>query len=96
VTFLPLWANSDMVGTVPGTSENATTQGQSLGRGFRGPVTCLAPDWARNATPRDRSRRRVHAGPLATIVRVTEESAQPLEQQLEEIRTQLAWVRDYL
>ena len=27
---------------------------------------------------------------------VTEESAQPLEQQLEEIRTQLAWVRDYL
>jgi hypothetical protein len=29
-------------------------------------------------------------------VRVTEESAQPLEQQLEEIRTQLAWVRDYL
>jgi hypothetical protein len=28
--------------------------------------------------------------------RVTEESAQPLEQQLEEIRTQLAWVRDYL
>jgi hypothetical protein len=33
---------------------------------------------------------------LATIGRVTEESAQPLEQQLEEIRTQLAWVRDYL
>lgn len=28
--------------------------------------------------------------------RVAEESAQPLEQQLEEIRTQLAWVRDYL
>jgi hypothetical protein len=28
--------------------------------------------------------------------RVTEEGAQPLEQQLEEIRTQLAWVRDYL
>ena len=27
---------------------------------------------------------------------VAEESAQPLEQQLEEIRTQLAWVRDYL
>jgi hypothetical protein len=27
---------------------------------------------------------------------VTEESAQPLEHQLEEIRTQLAWVRDYL
>ena len=27
---------------------------------------------------------------------VTEESAQSLEQQLEEIRTQLAWVRDYL
>jgi hypothetical protein len=28
--------------------------------------------------------------------RVADESAQPLEQQLEEIRTQLAWVRDYL
>jgi hypothetical protein len=28
--------------------------------------------------------------------RVAEESAQSLEQQLEEIRTQLAWVRDYL
>jgi hypothetical protein len=28
--------------------------------------------------------------------RVSDESAQPLEQQLEEIRTQLAWVRDYL
>jgi len=27
---------------------------------------------------------------------MAEESAQPLEQQLEEIRTQLAWVRDYL
>jgi len=27
---------------------------------------------------------------------MTDESAQPLEQQLEEIRTQLAWVRDYL
>jgi hypothetical protein len=27
---------------------------------------------------------------------VTEESAQPLQDQLEEIRTQLAWVRDYL
>jgi hypothetical protein len=27
---------------------------------------------------------------------MTEESAKPLEQQLEEIRTQLAWVRDYL
>jgi hypothetical protein len=28
--------------------------------------------------------------------RVAEESAQPLSEQLEEIRTQLAWVRDYL
>jgi hypothetical protein len=27
---------------------------------------------------------------------MAEESAQSLEQQLEEIRTQLAWVRDYL
>jgi len=27
---------------------------------------------------------------------MAEESAQPLEQQLEEIRTQLGWVRDYL
>jgi hypothetical protein len=33
---------------------------------------------------------------VATIVSVSEESAQSLEQQLEEIRTQLAWVRDYL
>ena len=28
--------------------------------------------------------------------RVAEESTQPLSEQLEEIRTQLAWVRDYL
>jgi hypothetical protein len=27
---------------------------------------------------------------------VADESAQPLSDQLEEIRTQLAWVRDYL
>ncbi len=33
---------------------------------------------------------------LANIDFMAEESAQPLEQQLEEIRTQLAWVRDYL
>jgi hypothetical protein len=44
----------------------------------------------RGAEPRSR------ATTLATIDFVTEESAQPLEQQLEEIRTQLAWVRDYL
>jgi hypothetical protein len=35
-------------------------------------------------------------GRLGYHRRVAEESAQPLEQQLEEIRTQLAWVRDYL
>ncbi len=38
----------------------------------------------------------IRGGWTATIVLVTDESAQPLEQQLEEIRTQLAWVRDYL
>jgi hypothetical protein len=36
------------------------------------------------------------SAPVGYHRRVTEESAQPLEQQLEEIRTQLAWVRDYL
>ena len=36
------------------------------------------------------------AGSLANIDSMAEESAQSLEQQLEEIRTQLAWVRDYL
>jgi hypothetical protein len=33
---------------------------------------------------------------VATIVFVSDEGAQPLSEQLEEIRTQLAWVRDYL
>jgi hypothetical protein len=36
------------------------------------------------------------SAPLGYHRPVAEESAQPLEQQLEEIRTQLAWVRDYL
>jgi len=34
--------------------------------------------------------------PVGYHRRVAEESAQPLSEQLEEIRTQLAWVRDYL
>jgi hypothetical protein len=33
---------------------------------------------------------------VATIGRMAEEHAQPLEQQLEEIGSRLAWVRDYL
>jgi len=33
---------------------------------------------------------------LATIGLMTESTQQPLEHQLEEIGTQLAWVRDYL
>ena len=33
---------------------------------------------------------------LATIELMTESTQQPLEHQLEEIGTQLAWVRDYL
>jgi hypothetical protein len=33
---------------------------------------------------------------VATIERMTEPVQQPLEEQLEEIGTQLAWVRDYL
>jgi hypothetical protein len=33
---------------------------------------------------------------LATLALVSEEAAQPLNEQLEEIRAQLAWVRDYL
>jgi len=32
----------------------------------------------------------------ASISSMTEQTQQPLEQQLEEIGTQLAWVRDYL
>jgi hypothetical protein len=32
----------------------------------------------------------------ATIACVSDEHAQPLEQQLEEIGSRLAWVRDYL
>jgi hypothetical protein len=32
----------------------------------------------------------------ARLVAMAEAQAQPLEQQLEEIGTQLAWVRDYL
>jgi hypothetical protein len=35
-------------------------------------------------------------GSLGYPWRVADERAQPLEQQLEEIRTQLNWVRDYL
>ena len=34
--------------------------------------------------------------PVATIKPVSEPTQQPLEHQLEEIGTQLAWVRDYL
>ena len=37
-----------------------------------------------------------HPQRLATIAEMAEEQAQPLEQQLEEIGAQLAWVRDYL
>jgi hypothetical protein len=33
---------------------------------------------------------------LDTIIPMTEAAQEPLEQQLEEIGTQLAWVRDYL
>ena len=33
---------------------------------------------------------------LATIELMTESTQQPLEHQLEDIGTQLAWVRDYL
>jgi hypothetical protein len=36
------------------------------------------------------------AAPVGYHRSVAEESAQPLQDQLEEIRTQLAWVRDYL
>jgi hypothetical protein len=32
----------------------------------------------------------------ATIAAVAEETTQPLSEQLEEIKDQLAWVRDYL
>jgi hypothetical protein len=96
VTLLPQLAVSDMVGTVPGTSENAAPQGPVPRtwptRTSHVPDTGLGPK--RHAP--GPSRRRARTSSLATIVRVTEESAQPLEQQLEEIRTQLAWVRDYL
>ena len=34
--------------------------------------------------------------PQPASIRPVTETAQPLEEQLEEIRTQLAWVRDYL
>jgi hypothetical protein len=40
--------------------------------------------------------RDVLAAPLGYDRRMAEQTAQPLEQQLEEIGTRLAWVRDYL
>jgi hypothetical protein len=43
-----------------------------------------------------RAKRRTQPRAKALAFARMEESAQPLEQQLEEIRTQLAWVRDYL
>ena len=50
----------------------------------------------RAAAALDDARRVEHRGREATIDPMTETTDAPLEQQLEEIGTQLAWVRDYL
>jgi hypothetical protein len=47
----------------------------------------------------DDSVQRLTSGALAAVARISdvaEPTTQPLEQQLEEIGTRLAWVRDYL
>jgi hypothetical protein len=43
-----------------------------------------------------RKRTSSSTGASATLARMAEAADQPLDQQLEEIGTQLAWVRDYL